>query len=126
MSVLLRRHRLAPLVEILTVLTLLGVGIGTYLFVSRHGSPETLLKPATVAALLVGNLVPAMALMVLIARRVAMRRAARSPIGGRGRLHVKLVALFSAIASIPTLLVVAFASLLFQSGVEYWFSKQPQ
>ncbi|HEX4739637.1 MAG TPA: ATP-binding protein [Allosphingosinicella sp.] len=126
MNVLLRRHRLAPIVEILTVVALLAIAIGSYLFISRHGNPEALLLPTTVAALLVANLVPAMALMVLIARRVAMRRAARSPIGGRGRLHVKLVALFSAIASVPTILVVVFASLLFQSGVEFWFSHRAQ
>jgi two-component system nitrogen regulation sensor histidine kinase NtrY len=75
-----------------------------------------------VAVLLVANLVPAMALMVLVARRVAMKRAARSPIGGRGRLHVRLVALFSVIATVPTLMVVVFASMLFQSGTEFWFS----
>jgi two-component system nitrogen regulation sensor histidine kinase NtrY len=126
MNVLLRRHRLAAIVEILTVVALLGIGTASYFIISRHGNPETLLSPQTVAALLVANLVPAMALMVLIARRVAMRRAARSPVGGRGRLHVKLVALFSAIASVPTLLVVVFASLLFQSGVEFWFSHRAQ
>src|SRR3546814_11158503 len=39
-----------------------------------------------------------------------------------GRLHVRLVALFSLIAAAPTLLVVIFASLLFQFGVDFWFS----
>src|SRR4051812_3504606 len=126
MIVLLRRHRLAPIVEILTVVTLLAVAVASYFFIKRHGNPEALLSPRSVAALLVANLVPAMALMVLIARRVAMRRAARSPVGGRGRLHVRLVALFSAIASVPTLLVVVFASYLFQSGVEFWFSDRAQ
>ncbi len=81
-----------------------------------------LLTPPVVAMLLVLTLVPTMALMVLGARRLAMRRAARSAIGGRGRLHVRLVALFSAIAAVPTLMVVIFASLLFQSGVQFWFS----
>ncbi|MDB5693201.1 MAG: hypothetical protein JWO81_2264 [Alphaproteobacteria bacterium] len=123
---LLGRHQLAPLVEVLTVVTLLGVAAASYFFIDRHGNPEALLGPQSVAALLVANLVPAMALMVLIARRVAMRRAARSPVGGRGRLHVRLVALFSAIASVPTLLVVVFASYLFQSGVEFWFSDRAQ
>src|SRR5690606_14012547 len=42
--------------------------------------------------------------------------------GGHGRLHVRLVALFSMIAAVPTLLVVIFASLLFQYGVDFWFS----
>ncbi len=37
-------------------------------------------------------------------------------------MHVQLVFLFSMIAAIPTLLVVIFASWLFQSGVEFWFS----
>jgi two-component system nitrogen regulation sensor histidine kinase NtrY len=64
--------------------------------------------------------------MVLIARRVALRRAARSSTGGKGRLHVRLVALFSAIASVPTLLVVVFASFLFQAGFEFWFSDRAQ
>jgi two-component system nitrogen regulation sensor histidine kinase NtrY len=125
-TVLLRRHRLGPIVEIVTVTTLIAVAVASYFFINRHGNPEALLSPRSVAALLVANLVPAMALMVLIARRVAMRRAARSPIGGRGRLHVRLVALFSAIAAVPTLLVVVFASYLFQSGVEFWFSDRAQ
>jgi two-component system nitrogen regulation sensor histidine kinase NtrY len=120
------RRRLAPIVEIVTVVTLLAVAIASYFFISRHGNPEKLLGPPTVAALLVANLVPAMALMVLIARRVALRRAARSSTGGKGRLHVRLVALFSAIASVPTLLVVVFASFLFQAGFEFWFSDRAQ
>src|SRR3546814_6220102 len=42
--------------------------------------------------------------------------------GGNGRLHVRLVAHFSLLAAVPTLLVVIFASLLFQYGVDFWFS----
>ena len=37
-------------------------------------------------------------------------------------MHVRLVFIFSLIAALPTLLVVVFASWLFQSGVEFWFS----
>jgi two-component system nitrogen regulation sensor histidine kinase NtrY len=70
---------------------------------------------------LVANLLPAVGVLVLIGRRVAMRRAASS-VGGGGRLHVRLVALFSALAAVPMLLLVIFASLLFQYGVEFWFS----
>src|SRR5690606_9741041 len=68
------------------------------------------------------NLVPAMALIVLIGSRVARARAVHSMAGGSGRLHVRLVALFSLIAAAPTLLVVIFASLLFQFGVDFWYS----
>ena len=81
-----------------------------------------LLTPVVVALLLVANLVPAVALLVLIGRRIARARARRGGIGGDGGLHVRLVSLFSLVASIPTLLVVVFASLLFQAGVQFWFS----
>ena len=73
------------------------------------------------ATLLVGTLVPALALLVLLGRWMALRRAAQT-IGGNGRMHVRLVFIFSVIAAVPTLLVVVFASYLFQSGVEFWFS----
>jgi two-component system nitrogen regulation sensor histidine kinase NtrY len=111
-----------PIVEAATVMVLIAVAVASYLLV-RRGSPERLLSPPLVASLLVANLVPAIALMVLVARRVALRRAAQSAAGGRGRLHVRLVALFSAIAGASTILVVIFASLLFQNGMQYWFSK---
>ncbi|WP_431871265.1 sensor histidine kinase [Allosphingosinicella sp.] len=122
LSVALRRSRFITLLEIMSVVALVAMITISYFIITEQGSPQSLLTPPTVAMLLVANLVPAMALMVLAARRVAMGRAARSPVGGRGRLHVRLVALFSVIASVPTLLVVIFASLLFQQGVQFWFS----
>ncbi len=111
-----------PLVEFGTLAAAIMIFAGSYVLVADKGSPTRLLTPPLVALLLVANLVPAMALLVLLARRIAKGRAARSPMGGGGRLHVRLVALFSVIASVPTLLVVIFASLLFQYGVEFWFS----
>jgi two-component system nitrogen regulation sensor histidine kinase NtrY len=124
LSVVFRRSRVMPLIEFATVLALIVMASISYFIIVEQGTPQSLLTPPLVAALLVANLVPAMALMVLVARRVAMRRAAASPIGGRGRLHVRLVALFSVIASVPTLLVVIFASVLFQSGMKFWFSER--
>jgi two-component system nitrogen regulation sensor histidine kinase NtrY len=120
--VLFRRRHLMPFVEAATLIAVITIAAGSYLIITGKGSPERFLTPPVVALLLVANLVPVMALLVLLARRIAKGRAARSPIGGRGRLHVRLVALFSVIASVPTLLVVIFASLLFQYGVEFWFS----
>ena len=99
-----------------------SVGLTTYLFVTGERQSEQLLSPAVIAAIMVANLVPAFALIVLIGSRVARARAMRSMDGGNGRLHVRLVALFSLIAAAPTLLVAIFASLLFQFGVDFWFS----
>jgi two-component system nitrogen regulation sensor histidine kinase NtrY len=88
---------------------------------SRGAQPGTLLSPPVIAVLLVANLIPAIALMVLLSRRVARRRAEREGLGS-GKLHARLVTLFSVLAAVPTVLVVIFASLLFQSGLEFWFS----
>ncbi len=100
----------------------LAMALLTWSVLTRGASDERLLTPSLVALLLLGNLVPSIALLVLIGRRVARRRAARSIGGGDGRLHVRLVGIFSLVASVPTLLVVVFASLLFQAGVQFWFS----
>jgi two-component system, NtrC family, nitrogen regulation sensor histidine kinase NtrY len=87
----------------------------------RGAEPGTLLSPPLIALLLIAILLPAIALMALYARRVALHRAERGGLGS-GRLHIRLVALFTAIAAVPTVLVAIFASLLFQSGLEFWFS----
>jgi two-component system nitrogen regulation sensor histidine kinase NtrY len=90
---------------------------------SRGAEPGTLLSPPLIALLLVAILLPALALMALFARKIAIRRAERGGLGS-GQLHVRLVALFTAVAAIPTVLVAIFASVLFQSGLEFWFSNR--
>ena len=110
-----------PFVEIGTFSLSVAMAIVTWATLTGTDT-QRLLTPPVAAALLLGNLVPAIALLVLIGRRIARGRAARSIVGGDGRLHVRLVAIFSLVASVPTLLVVVFASLLFQAGVQFWFS----
>jgi two-component system nitrogen regulation sensor histidine kinase NtrY len=100
----------------------LGAMMGLSFWLLRRGAePGTLLSPPLIALLLIANLLPAIALMVLYSRRVAVRRAEQGGLGS-GRLHIRLVALFSAVAAVPTVLVAIFASLLFQSGLDFWFS----
>jgi len=118
----LRSERFFAGAEIFAVALLLLTGSATWFALSAQDDRTALLSPPIVALLLVANLVPAIALLVLLGRRVAMRRAARSAIGSDGQLHVRLVAIFSLVASVPMLLVVIFASLLFQYGVQFWFS----
>jgi two-component system nitrogen regulation sensor histidine kinase NtrY len=96
--------------------------LGLSFWLLRRGpEPGSLLKPPVIALLLVAILLPAIALMALYARKIAVRRAERGGLGS-GRLHVRLVVLFTAIAAVPTVLVAIFASILFQSGLEFWFS----
>lgn len=122
MATMWRPRRIIPMLEIAVPFATLLVVIASYRIVTVGGAPDAPISP-TVAALLLGaNLVAFMSLMVLAARRVAQHRAARSELGGKARLHVRLVAFFSLIATVPTLLVVIFASLLFQLGTQFWFS----
>ena len=115
-------RRWIPAVEFATLAISVIVALATWQIVESGSADQRLMTPVVVALLLIGNLVPAIALLVLIGRRIAKRRARRSIVGGDGRLHVRLVAIFSLVASVPTLLVVVFSSLLFQAGVQFWFS----
>ncbi|WP_241126969.1 sensor histidine kinase [Novosphingobium terrae] len=120
-QVYLRRVNIFPWLEGIALASFLAATLSAYLVLSDQADKGQLLNSALTATLLVGMLVPAMAILMLIGRRMALRRAAES-IGSKGRLHVQLVFLFSMIAAVPTLLVVVCASWLFQSTGEFWFS----
>lgn len=113
-----RRSNLFPLLEGAAVLALAAMAWSAYIAFSTTPGEGELLPTRQVAGLLIGALIPAIALMVLLGRRLALRRAA----GSTARLHLRLVFLFSLIAAVPTLLVAGFAAVLFQSGVDFWFS----
>jgi two-component system, NtrC family, nitrogen regulation sensor histidine kinase NtrY len=124
LTVMIGRRRWVPYVETATLALLILIMTMSYLVLVRGDPGQKLLTPPVVALMLIANLIPAIALLVFIGRRVAKNRAAASPIGGGGRLHVRLVGIFSLIASVPMLLVVVFSSILFQYGVQFWFSDQ--
>ena len=121
MQIAARRGNFFGFIEVLSVVAFVAMSMITWSTLSGQAAKGRLLSSNVTATLLVGMLVPAMTILVLLGRRLALRRAAQS-VGGSGRMHVQLVFLFSMIAAIPTLLVVIFASWLFQSGVEFWFS----
>ena len=119
MLVTSRRINLFRWLEGGAVAALLVMLAVSYLALSRGADSVAPLPALQAAALFVGTLIPALALLVLWGRRVAIRRAGDSS----ARLHVKLVFFFSLVAAVPTLLVAVFASVLFQSGVQFWFSE---
>lgn len=108
--------------EISSAIMLVVVAIITAFILSDQNPQSEPLSPAGAAAMLVANLLPATFLLILFGRRIALKRAEKGNIGSKQLLHVRLVAIFSAITAVPTLLLVIFASLLFQSGVQFWFS----
>ncbi len=113
-----RRANLYRWLEVAAAIALLVMLATAYLALAGASDPGELVPSGQAALLLIGTLIPAMALLVLAGRRLAIRRAG----GTSARLHVNLVFFFSLVASIPTLLVAVFASFLFQWGVEFWFS----
>jgi len=115
-----RLYMRAAIVIAIFLAAMLGL---SFWLIRRSAEPGTILSPPLIALLLVANLIPAIALMVLFSRKVAMDRAERGGLGS-GRLHTRLVALFSVVAAVPTVLVAIFASLLLQSGLEFWFSNR--
>ncbi|WP_240699979.1 sensor histidine kinase NtrY-like [Sphingomonas gei] len=113
------------MLEIAVLALVLAAPLGTYLFVTRFWSGQ-LFSPGVAALLLLANLLPCVALIVLVGRRIAIRRAAQRGLAERGRLHVRLVAVFSLMATIPIVLTVIAASVMFQSGVQLWGSERAQ
>ncbi len=116
-----RRANFFAIMEVVSVVAFLVMTGLTWYVVAAQAQRDQVMPTNLTATLLVGTLVPAMAILVLLGRRLALQRAADHA-GGGGQLHVRLVFFFSLISAIPTLLVVIFASVLFQTGVEFWFS----
>lgn len=121
-----RRPSVTPVVELGMLVVAIAIAAISYAMVSGRDASEQLLAPPVIALLLVANLISCGSLIVLAGRRVAKRRAARSPSGGEGELHVRLVAIFSVLASVPTVLLAVIASLLFQYAADFWFSPRTQ
>ncbi|MFM5886063.1 MAG: ATP-binding protein [Novosphingobium sp.] len=115
-----RRANFFVVMFVLSVAAFLAMTVVTWFALSAQDARGQLVPSNLTAVLLVGTLVPAMAIIVLIGRYLALRRSEQ--LAGGGGMHVRLVFFFSMISAVPTLLVVVFASFLFQSGVEFWFS----
>ena len=113
-----RRANVFRLLEIVCAIALAGMVFTSWVAFSAAPARGGLVPSGQIATILIGTLLPAMGLLVLLGRRLAIKRAS----GSTARLHVRLVAFFSLVAAIPTLLVAVFAAVLFQSGIEFWFS----
>ena len=122
LALLSRNDSFFKWIEIACVLLLLAMMALAYQIITTNAANSKVLSALLAATLLLANLLPAMALIVLIGRRRARSRARAAERGGNGQLHVRLVGLFSLLAAIPTLLIVIFASFLFQYGMQFWFS----
>jgi two-component system, NtrC family, nitrogen regulation sensor histidine kinase NtrY len=110
------------MLELGSIVALAAMAIITSVILIGQPPQSEPLSPAAAAALLVANLLPATTLLMLLGRRLALRRAPMVTAEGRGQLHIRLVAIFTLLAAVPALLLAIFASVLFQSGVQFWSS----
>ena len=116
----LRRMHLSRVLVAILVVALGVSGIATVIAMGDLGPLET--DFTTVIILLNLDVILALALGVLIARRI-VRNWSRGTAGGAAtRLHIRLVVLFSLVAVIPAILVAVFSGLFLNYGIETWFS----
>ncbi len=116
------RIDLYPKIEIAAAAATLILGWSSYALLTGRAAPAAGVSPPVVTLLIVANLLPVMVLFVLIGRRLAILIANRRAGLAGAKLHIRMLALFAGVAAVPTILVVIFASLLFQFGVQFWFS----
>ncbi|MDF7773921.1 ATP-binding protein [Sphingomonas sp. AOB5] len=119
-----RWFSVTPAIELAVLGVAAATLYGTYLYISGQRDLTGLLSPVIAAFLLLANLLPAVVLIILLGRRIARNRAAKAGMAGGGQLHIRLVVMFSLIASIPIILTVIGASVMFQSGVQLWGSER--
>ena len=79
-------------------------------------------SPLTLRLVFLADLVYALAIAALVARRIAAMIAARRARSAGSRLHLRLTGVFALIAFIPTVMVAIFAGLTISVGLESWFS----
>jgi two-component system nitrogen regulation sensor histidine kinase NtrY len=102
------------------VLLSLLEGVITYVTLTRPGFYN--LSQGSLTAILVVNVTLGLALVVVIGRRLWRLWVERRSGRAGARLHIRLVAMFSAIAIVPAILVAIFAALTLNLGMESWFS----
>lgn len=116
----LRRMHVNRVLAAILAVALCVSGTATVIAMGDLGPLET--DFTTVIILLNLDVILALALGVLIARRIVRNWSSGTAGGAATRLHIRLVVLFSLVAVIPAILVAVFSGLFLNYGIETWFS----
>ena len=100
----------------------LGVIAGSATFLVMTGDLPLAARPETLLLLLIADLMLMLGLSALVARRLALVWLQRRRGLAGARLHGRVVALFSLVAVVPTILVAIFSVIFFDFGLRAWFS----
>ncbi len=124
-QVLLQWARRIKVERTLAVLLLAGgVTSGIATFVAMTGNLSVAANADQILLLLLIDLIVILGLAVLIVLRLSILWIERKKGRAGSRLHGRLVALFSVVAVAPTILVAAFSVIMFNLGLEFWFSER--
>lgn len=104
------------------LLLLAAVLSGMATFAAMTGRLPGAGDPRSILLLLVLDLVFLVFLSVLIIRRLVQLWAQRRRAAAGARLHSRLVGLFALVAVLPSMIIVIFAVMLFEFGLQSWFS----
>ena len=98
------------------------VASGTVTFAGMTDNLPVVVDPWSLLLLLNLDLVLLLALSALIARRLVILWMAHRRGQAGAHLHVRLAALFSLVAVTPTIVIALFSVILFDFGLQGWFS----
>ncbi len=118
----LRRMKIERTIAVILLVSGLSSGIAT--FVAMTGNLSVTADTDHILLLLLADLVLILGLTALITRRLVILWIERKKGRAGSRLHGRLVALFSVVAVAPTILVAAFSVIMFDLGLEFWFSER--
>ncbi len=80
--------------------------------------------PGQIAGVLAFDLVVLLAIAGVIARRIVRLYLDQRRGAGASHLHIRMVAVFSLLATVPSILMIVFTAFYFHLGVQSWFSDQ--
>ena len=109
---------------IAVILLVGGLSSGIATFVALTDNLAAANNARFILLLLLADLVIILGLASLIIRRLAILWIERKKGRAGSRLHGRLVALFAVVAVAPTILVATFSVIMFDLGLEFWFSER--
>lgn len=112
--------------RLVILLVLLAAGSGTATYIALRDPTVQDGDTSVIIPLLLLDLVLVLALASLVATRlVRLWWARRSGLAG-AKLHIRIVALFGAIAAVPTIFLGVASALFFNLIIDTWFSERVQ
>ncbi len=114
------RTRLSGKLAVALAIAAVVAGLATYIALTSGSTVAQ--QPGTIQLLLNLDLVLLLLLGAVVARRIVQLWSERRRGSAGSKLHVRLVVIFSALAALPAIIVAVFSALLFDLGLQAWFS----